>query len=293
MTIENTTWTSRSFAKINLGLQVLRRLPNGYHEISTGYCFINWSDRFEMQKASAFSLEISDDRLPADANNLIVKAAQTLGKYVTFDDAYSVYVDKAIPFGAGLGGGSSNAATILRMINKVNGLGMSTEDLVQFIAGLGADIPIFLYGKPGIGKGIGTDITFCDIQPDAWIVTVFPDIHVSTAEAYQHCIPSENPEFVLDDILLREPMEAWRELLTNDLEPFVIHQNPMIGDIRDQLYDLGAVYAAMSGSGSSVFGIFEQEFVAVDAYNLLVDWKMHTNITPPSFIPDIGVYRST
>ncbi len=290
---EETTWISQSYAKINLGLQVLNKLPSGYHEIATGYCFINWSDRFEVEAAKSFSLEMSDDRIPADGNNLIVKAIRTLQRYVPFDDHFSVYVDKVIPFGAGLGGGSSNAATMLRMVNKISGMDLKTSDIQQFTAGLGADIPIFLHGKTGIGTGIGTEISFHDIQPDAWIVTVFPDIHVSTADAYQNCTPNDLPDFSLEHILLNEPMEDWRHLLTNDLEPWVIHQHPMIGDIKDQFYDLGADYAAMSGSGSSVFGIFQQEFVAVDAFNQLSDWKLQTNITPPSFIPDFGVYRNS
>ncbi len=290
---QDITWISRSYAKINLGLQVLRRLPNGYHEIATGFCFINWSDRFELNKASEYRLELSDDLIPADHNNLITRAVRILKRYVTIDDAWSVNVDKLIPFGAGLGGGSSNAATILRMMSKANNLDITPGDLSQLAAGLGADIPVFLHGKPGIGSGIGSDITFCDIQPDAWIVTVFPDIHVSTAEAYDNCIPVGDPDFPLERILLQVPLEEWRYLMTNDLDPWVIHQHPRIGDIRDQFYELGATYAAMSGSGSSVFGIFEQEFVAVEAYNQLIDWNLHTNITPPSFVPDNGIYRNS
>ena len=290
---EQTIWITRSWAKINLGLQVLHRLPSGYHEIATGFCFINWSDRFEIKKARSFSLEMSDDRLPVDQGNLIVKAVHTLRKYVEIDDGWSVFVDKAIPFGAGLGGGSSNAATILRMLQKVARPDLSLDEIHQLVSGLGADIPVFLHGKPGIGKGIGTDISFCDIQPAAWILTVFPDIHVSTPDAYRNCVPNEDPEFPLERILLKEPLEEWRYLLTNDLEPWVIHQHPIIGDIKDQMYDLGADYAAMSGSGSSVFGIFQQEFVAVDAFNMFVDWKYRVNLTPPSFIPDTGIYRSS
>ncbi len=286
-------WISRSWAKINLGLQVLGRLPNGYHEINTGFCFISWSDRFEMKKAPVFSLEMSDSRLPSDHNNLIVKAVTTLRRYVDFDDAWSVFVDKNIPFGAGLGGGSSNAATILRMLHKVSCPDLSLQDIHQLISGLGADIPVFLHGKPGIGTGIGADITYCDIQPNVWILTIFPEIHVSTADAYTNCLPDEEREFSLDHILLKEPLEEWRYLLNNDLEPWVIHQHPIIGDIKDQLYELGADYAAMSGSGSSVFGLFRQEFVAVDAFNQFAEWKLKANITPPAFIPDIGIYRSS
>ncbi|MDG5766957.1 4-(cytidine 5'-diphospho)-2-C-methyl-D-erythritol kinase [Balneolales bacterium ANBcel1] len=290
---DDTLWVARSPAKINLGLQVLGKLPNGYHEISTGFCFINWNDRFEVRRASSFSLSMSDDRLPVDHTNLIVKAVHLLKRYVALDDAYSVYVDKMIPFGAGLGGGSSNAATVLRILNKISGLDMQITELQSLVGYLGADIPIFLHGKPGIGSGIGTEISFHDIQPDAWIVTVFPDIHVSTAEAYRHCRSNETPDFTVEHILMNEPLEEWRYLLENDLEPWVIHQHPMIGDIKDQLYELGADYAAMSGSGSAVYGLFPQEFVAVDALNQLAEWKLQVNITPPAHVPDIGVYRSS
>ncbi|MEX0680571.1 MAG: 4-(cytidine 5'-diphospho)-2-C-methyl-D-erythritol kinase [Balneolales bacterium] len=289
----NITWISRSFAKINLGLQVLERLPNGYHEIATGYCFINWNDRFELKSSPDFHLVMSDDRIPVSQNNLIVRALETLRRYVTFNDNFSVSVEKLIPFSAGLGGGSSNAATIIRMVNKVTGLDLPTDDLVQFLSGLGADIPVFLHGKPGIGSGIGSDITFYDIQPDAWIVTAFPSIHISTADAYKHCIPNRSPDIPIDKILMNEPLEEWRYMLVNDLEPWVIHQHPIIGDLKDQFYELGAVYSAMSGSGSSVFGLFQQEFVAVDAYHRLIDWKMQANITPASFEPDFGVYRNS
>ncbi len=290
---DDTLWISQSPAKINLGLQVLDKLSNGYHEISTGFCFINWRDRFEVKKAPTFSLEMSDDQLPNDTNNLIVQAIHSLQRYVDISDHYSVFVDKVIPAGAGLGGGSSNAATMIRMVNKISGLNAKLTDLQHFASNIGADIPFFLHGKPGIGSGIGTEISFVDIQPDCWIVTVFPDIHASTAEAYKHCAPNASPDFSVRHILLNEPMEEWRYLLQNDLEPWVIHQYPMIGDIKDQLYDLGADYAAMSGSGSSVFGLFEQEFVAVDALNQLAEWNFLTNITPPSFKPDFGIYRNS
>ena len=246
-----------------------------------------------MKKAEHFHLETTHSTLPVDQSNLIVKAVHTLGRYVDFDDAWSVIVDKIIPMGAGLGGGSSNAATMLRMLNRTMNNRLHPDDIHQLVTGLGADIPVFLHGKPGIGKGIGTEITFCDIQPDAWIVTVFPDVHVSTAEAYRNCIPDNQPEFPLEKVLLKEPMEEWRYLLTNDLEPWAVRQHPIIGDIKDQLYELGALYASMSGSGSSVYGLFQQEFVAVDAFNLFLDWKVQANITPPLFVPDIGVYKKS
>lgn len=291
--ISQDQWISRSFAKINLGLQVMDRLSTGFHEICTGFCFISWHDRLSMTRAKDFQLTLTDERIPANHQNLIVKALHILKKYAIFEDQWAVHVEKRIPAGAGLGGGSSNAATILRMISKACDLKLNAEDLARLASGLGADVPVFLHGKPAIGAGIGHNLEFVPIQPKAWIVTVFPDIHVSTAEAYRHCSPNPEPEYSVGKILKDFPPDEWKILLQNDLEPWVIHRHPQVGHLKDQLYELGAIYASMSGSGSSVFGLFEQEFVALDAYRYLANFNLKVNVTDPEFIPDFGIYRNT
>ncbi|MEX1123060.1 MAG: 4-(cytidine 5'-diphospho)-2-C-methyl-D-erythritol kinase [Balneolales bacterium] len=291
MELNQSEWVTQSYAKINLGLQVLRKLPTGYHEIKTGFCFIEWSDRFSVKKANQLLLNMSDESIPTDDRNLIIKAIKHLQNYVHFQGHHLIKVDKKIPAGAGLGGGSSNAATIIRMINKIEQLGLSDADLADLCAGIGADVPLFLKGKPGIASGIGTTIKHLDIQPDCWILTVFPDILSSTAEAYGYCVPDENPQFDLEDILVNEDLEEWKYLLQNDLETSVVQRHPLVGDLRDQLYEFGATYAAMSGSGSAVFGLFEQEFLAAESYNTLLDLGFKVNLTPPNFKPDFMVYE--
>lgn len=286
-------WIARSYGKINLGLQVLERLPNGYHSISTGFCFIEWSDRFSVSPADELTLVTNDDSLPTDQSNLIIKAIHHLKKYVEFDSNLEIDVEKHIPHSAGLGGGSSNAARIMQIINKVSHLGLSNNALADLAAGLGADLPFFIHGKPGIAEGIGAQITPAPIQPNAWIVTVFPDKKSSTAEAYRNCIPVANQEFQLPRILTEEPMEEWRYILNNDLEAAVIPQYPIIGDLKDQMYESGATYASMSGSGSAVYGLFEQEMAASDALNLFFDNNYKANLTPPSFTPDLGIYLTS
>lgn len=288
-----TTWISTSWAKINLGLNVLRRLPNGYHEICTGFAFLNWGDRIEMTSSDSFNLSFTDPEVPSGDSNLITRAASLFKKYTNSDPGYSMSVEKRIPMGAGLGGGSSNAATAMRMFNKASGVHLSAGELQRMSSTLGADIPVFIHGKTGIGEGIGNQITFADIQPSCWILTVFPSVHVSTAEAFSQCTPQPDPDFTIKRVLMQEPLEEWRYLLNNDLEPWSIQQHPVIGHIKDQMYELGAIYSSMSGSGSSVYGLFEQEFVAVDAYHLFLDWKYKTNLTPPDFIPDFGIYQKS
>jgi len=284
-------WIAYSHAKINLGLHVLEKLPTGYHEIETGFCFIEWKDHFEVKSSDQFSLSLSDTSVPSDENNLISKAYQTFERYVGLRNHYSFNIRKAIPAGAGLGGGSSNAALTLRMLNKMEEAELTEDDLTDLSRTLGADIPFFIKGETGIGRGLGSDIESLPIQPDAWIVTVYPGFESSTAEAYNNCVPDSEPEFSLKKVLTEEPLDEWRYLLVNDLEAPVVADNELIGNIKDQLYDLGAEYASMTGSGSSIFGIFEQDFVAINAYESFHKLNFFANMTRPLFKPDRGIYR--
>lgn len=276
-------WISNSYAKINLGLHVLERLPNGYHRIETGFVFIDWYDRFEVQLAEKTQLDMGDSDIPADENNLILKAIKLLQNEVGLQDEFKITVQKNIPAGAGLGGGSSNAATILRMINKISNLGLSPDELAQLGKQLGADVPFFIYGTTGIGTGVGDEIEAIDIQPDAWIVTAYPKIVSRTQEAYEYCIPNPEPDFSLKNVLLEDEIEEWSYLLQNDLEAAVFPRYELVGNFKDQFYEFGASYAGMSGSGSSVFGLFLQDFVAIDAYESLHRLGFPAKLTRPGF----------
>lgn len=286
-----TTWIANAYAKINLGLQVLERLPTGYHRIETGFCFIEWNDRFSVRRHPQMALRFTDTELPTDERNLVVRAVAALQTYVGLEYNYRIEVDKKIPVGAGLGGGSSNAAVILRMLNKIEDLGLTDSELIDLSRDLGADVPFFIKGEAGIGTGIGADIQPADIQPNAWIVTVFPNFSSSTASAYSHCVPNPEPDFSIRHVLEDYEMDEWRFMLTNDLEPSVMQQHELIGNIKDQLYEFGAEYASMTGSGSSVFGIFEQDFVAMNAYDAFLGLGFPSNLTRPGFKPDYGIYR--
>ncbi|MEX0608770.1 MAG: 4-(cytidine 5'-diphospho)-2-C-methyl-D-erythritol kinase [Balneolaceae bacterium] len=284
-------WISHSHAKINLGLNVLERLENGYHRIETGFCFLEWKDRFSLTPSARMQLEMSDPKIPVDDSNLIVKALKLLAEEAGLKDEFHIKVEKHMPAGAGLGGGSSNAATIMRMANKVANLGLSVDDLIELGGRIGADVPFFIQGKTGIGSGIGNQIEELPIQPDAWIVTAFPNIESSTQEAYQFCEVNPEPDFSLKNVLLNEEPEEWQYLLMNDLEPAVFPRFNLVGNLKDQFYEFGASYASMSGSGSSVFGIFNQDFVAINAYESFHKLGFPANLTRPNFTPDLGVYK--
>jgi len=283
-------WIADSYAKINLGLYVLERLPTGYHRIETGFCFLEWSDRFEVLESKDYSLKLSESSIPADDTNLISRAYKTFEKYIGLKNNYAFNVLKKIPAGAGLGGGSSNAALTLRILNKLEKTDLSPNELIDLSRELGSDIAFFIKGVPGLGTGLGQEIEPLEIQPDRWIVSVYPGFESSTSRAYALCEPNPNPDFSLKKTLTGEPVQEWKYLLQNDLEPPVIAGNEIIGNIKDQLYEFGADYASMSGSGSTVFGLFDQDFVAINAYESFHSLGFNTNMTRPVFKPDDGIY---
>jgi 4-diphosphocytidyl-2-C-methyl-D-erythritol kinase len=289
--MSNDTWIADSYAKINLGLHVLEQLPTGYHAIETGMCFLEWRDHFEVRQAPEMKLELSDERIPTDDGNLINQAIAALDRYVGLKSNYLIRVDKRIPIGAGLGGGSSNAALTLRMLNKIEDMGLSDDELIDLSRGIGADVPFFIKGKTGIAKGIGHEIEDIDIQPNHWIVACYPDEQSSTEEAYEHCLPNPEPDFDIKKILTEEEIDEWQYMLTNDLEQAVFPRIHVSGNLKDQMYEFGAVYASMTGSGSAVFGIFEQDFVATNAYKGLLELDLPCSMTRPGFSPDYGIYR--
>lgn len=289
-------WLAYSHAKINLGLQVLERLPAGYHRIATGICFLEWKDRFEVERAGRYKLEIDQEEgreqdIPTDERNLVSRAVRAMERYVGLNHHYHFRITKNIPAGAGLGGGSSNAALALRMLNKMEEIGLSDQELVDIGRDLGADVPLFIRGHTGIATGMGHEVEELPLQPDRWIVTCFPGEPSSTAEAYRFCEPNPEPDFPLRRVLTEEPVEEWRFMLSNDLEPAVFPRINVAGNLKDQFYELGAGYASMSGSGSAVYGLFEQDFVAINAYEGLLDLGLRVNLTRPGFSPDTGIYR--
>lgn len=260
-------WIANSNAKINLGLHVLEQLPTGYHRIETGLCFLEWNNRLEVQPAESMNLEVTDETISTDENNLINQAIKVLQRYVGLEQKYHTNVKKRIPAGAGLGSAAGNAALILRIINKIEDLGLNEDDLIDLGRELGTEIPFFIKGETGIARDMGHNLDPLPIQPKFWIVTCCPNETSSAAEAYRYCEPNPEPEFSLKRILTEEEPDQWRFMLFNELEQAVFQRVEVAGNLKDQFYEFGAIYASMSGSGPAVYGLFDQDFVATDAYN--------------------------
>jgi len=246
-------------AKINLGLNVVEKRTDGYHNIETVFYPIGLSDVLEVEPSETctdYSFSSSGITIDGDPeSNLIVKAYRLLRSEYQFS-AVDISLIKQIPFGAGLGGGSSDAAFMLKALNELFELKISTKKLEKLASKLGADCPVFIRNKPVFATGIGNVFTTIDLSlKNKFLVLVKPDIHVSTPEAYSLVVP-EKPETSLLE-LIKQPISDWKNTIKNDFEKSVFAKYPEIEKIKNDLYEMGAEYASMSGSGSSVYGIFD------------------------------------
>lgn len=265
-------------AKINIGLRVTEKRPDGYHNLETVFYPIGLKDALEVvphPEDKAYSLEvISMNQADAgmdEEKNIVTKAFRLLEKNYRLQPA-AFYLKKAIPIGAGLGGGSSDAANALKIIDLTNDLGLSDFELEQFSAQIGADCAFFIKNKPIFASGIGTDFEDVSLSlRGLYLVLIKPEIHVSTAEAYSLVQPA------LPSVSLKEcignPIATWRENVINDFEPSVFQNYPIIGEIKEALYRNGALYASMSGSGSSVYGLFKEPIDLKDAFPGCFHWS--------------------
>lgn len=244
-------------AKINLGLDILRRRPDGYHDIVTLMVPVGWCDVLEIVPAQGPDTTLTTSGRPVECapqKNLVMKAYRALGERVELPPV-DIYLHKIIPDGAGLGGGSADAAFTLTGLNRLFALGLSLDELAEVAAGVGADCPLFVYNRPMWARGTGVELTPAELPLPAgmWVGIVKPPVGVSTAQAYAGVTPRE-PAVDLSE-RLKAPVEQWQEAVVNAFEPSVFAACPL-APIKEGLLEMGAVYASMSGSGSAVYGLF-------------------------------------
>jgi 4-diphosphocytidyl-2-C-methyl-D-erythritol kinase len=243
--------------KINLGLNILSKRADGYHEISTCFYPIPWFDILEIIPAERTAFTFSGLSIPGLAEQNLCYKAFDLWRRKKRIPAIRLHLHKQIPMGAGLGGGSSDAAATFKILNTVFSLGLTPKELESDALKIGSDCPFFITPGPAMASGRGEVLTsFMHLLAGKFVVVVTPAIHVSSAEAYELVKPGE-PQSPLDQIL-RLPLREWRDLLINDFEDPVFNMHPVLGEVKEKLYRLGAAFAGMSGSGSAVYGIFEQ-----------------------------------
>jgi len=252
-------------AKINLGLNVVERRSDGYHNLETVFYPVPLFDALEVYRMDVCfpsdvrcDLKVTNIDIDGDEqDNLVVKAYNLLSKHHPIPRIH-VHLHKGIPTQAGMGGGSSDCAYMISLLNEEFELGLSEQEMIGYAAQLGADCPFFILSRPAYAEGIGERLRPVGLDLSGWhIGIVHPDIPVPTKEAFSLIKPQRPARNCRDIVAL--PVETWRGQLVNDFEQSVFALHPEIGRIKERLYALGATYAAMSGSGSSVFGLFRDD----------------------------------
>ncbi len=263
-------------AKINLGLNIVGKRPDGYHDLETVFYPIPLCDSLEILPAIGDHTVFNTSGLPIPGNpesNLVTRACELLSSrflsgqsqpvpsssfIAPISPHFLVHLHKAIPMGAGLGGGSSDGAFAIKLLDQLMGLHLSAKEMERFALEIGSDAPFFIENKPVFATGRGDQFTPCSIDLSGfYIVVVKPDVHLSTAEAYAMITPKQ-PVTPIHEVITRG-LDQWKELLTNDFEEPVFKRYPAIAQIKQELYEAGAAYASMTGSGSAVYGLFRED----------------------------------
>ncbi len=244
--------------KINLGLNIISKRSDGFHNLETVFYPLPLQDSLEVISSTSddISFTSSGIAIPGNAdNNLCIKAYNLLKQDFPQLPGIKMHLHKNIPIGAGLGGGSADGAYALLLLNRRFQLNISEEKLIDYALQLGSDCPFFIINKPCFATGRGEKMEPVDVDLAGYkFVIVNPQIHVNTGWAFSQLNPSQPSRPVKD--IIAQSIESWRQSLVNDFEQPVFKQYPEIATIKQTLYDKGAVYAAMSGSGSTVFGLF-------------------------------------
>lgn len=244
-------------AKINIGLQVLSRREDGYHHLETVFYPIPLYDIVEVVPAERLEFFPSGLAIPGNpADNLCLKAYRLLAD--EFDlPPVAIHLHKTIPMGAGLGGGSSDATAVLKALNLLFSLQLDDFALESYAAKLGADCAFFVRNRPVFATGIGTEFKEINLNLSGYsLLLLKPDLHISTAEAYAGVIPNAVGRGL--EAAIRQPPFTWKDHISNDFEQVIFQKYPELDRLKALLYDLGADYAAMSGSGSTIYGLFRE-----------------------------------
>lgn len=247
--------------KINLGLHITSKRADGFHNLETVFYPLIWTDALEAVKSESDSLTLSGIPVPGNAgDNICFKAAELLRKDFPQISRLSIHLHKTIPAGAGLGGGSADGAFMLLLLNHKYNLQLSDRQLITYAGQLGSDCPFFIVNKPCFASGRGEVLHPVDLCLDNYsFLVIHPGIHVNTGWAFTQITPASAATPLTE--IIRQPVEKWKKLLVNDFEVPVFKKYPEIGQLKETLYRSGALYASMTGSGSSLYGIFPKEML--------------------------------
>lgn len=244
-------------AKINLGLNILEKRSDGYHNLESYFYPIPWHDSLEILESNTFSFKSYGLEIPGGSTNLCIKAYDLLKE--DFDlPPVDIHLLKGIPMGAGLGGGSADGAFTLRMLNNLFKLNLEREKLEAYALELGSDCPFFISNESHVATGRGEQFVTKGADLSGYFLAIInPGIHVSTKEAFDGIVPASHKNSI--ETLIANPIHTWKDQLVNDFEQTIFPKHPEVEQLKNEMYDKGALYASMTGTGSTVYGIFEEK----------------------------------
>ena len=272
-----------SYAKINLGLDVVRRLENGYHEVKMVMQTVGIYDVLDFQRtAGGIVITTDSGELPTNEDNLIYKAAKLMIEKYHITEGVKIHLEKHIPIAAGMAGGSTDAAATLKGMNRLFDLGCTLKDLMELGVNIGADVPYCVMGGTALAEGIGEKLTPLAPAPDCYVLVAKPDINVSTKYVYEHLDAQEirkHPDIDgMVEAIAEESLQGILDRMENVLETVTVSAYPIIQKIKDRMKELGAINSLMSGSGPTVFGIFVEKDMARRAYDKLEEEQLAKQI---------------
>lgn len=286
--------TRKAYAKINLGLDVLRRHPDGYHEVKMIMQTVGIYDVLTFRKAERkgdfpeITISLDKEELPCDKNNLIYKAAELIMRACDIKEGVDITLNKNIPIAAGMAGGSTDAAAVFHGLNELFGLSMSLEDMKQMGVKIGADVPYCIIGGTALSEGIGEILTPLPPPPGAWLLIARPDINVSTKFVYENLHADrleKHPDIDgMADALKNGNLKGITDRMGNVLETVTVKEYPVIAQIKDEMKKGGAENALMSGSGPTVFGIYKDKETAERNYGAIKELGLAKQIFVTEFV---------
>ncbi len=273
----------KAYAKINLGLDVVRKLENGYHEVKMVMQTVGIYDVLEFERAeSGIVITTDSGELPTGEDNLIYKAAKLMIETYRITEGVKIHLEKHIPIAAGMAGGSTDAAATLKGMNRLFDLGCTLRDLMELGVKIGADVPYCVMGGTALAEGIGEKLTPLAPAPDCYVLVAKPDINVSTKYVYEHLDAQEivkHPDIDgMVEAIAEESLQGILDRMENVLETVTVSAYPVIQTIKDRMKELGAINSLMSGSGPTVFGIFVEKDMARRAYDKLEEEQLAKQI---------------
>jgi 4-diphosphocytidyl-2-C-methyl-D-erythritol kinase len=258
-------------AKINLGLYITKKRTDGFHELETCFVHVPWTDILEITESDAFEFTSSGLAIEGPVSkNLCFRAYEALKADFKIPPVH-IHLHKVIPMGAGLGGGSSDASFTLKGLRDLFKLPLTDAQLIPYAATLGSDCAFFIDNQAQLGTGRGEILQPIDIDLSGkYLVLIYPNFGISTQEAFAGIKPKKAPIKLKE--VIGQPIETWKETLSNDFEGSLFPKYPLLASIKDELYNLGASYAAMSGSGSTLFGLFDQAIEIPESWKAYPHW---------------------